>query len=435
MNNDLFAGKTAIDNYFVHSISNTDNTTNNYVQISCSDTFYQVKFKVTYAGHPIKNAKINMDGYGVKNTTDEGIAIFKEVLPTDSLYYAVKKQGYENFADSIAVHSEDVEERVELKKRASSVEFMVKSTGKPVAGAEVYLEGYGANVTDSSGRTVFDSVENADAIYYTVTATNYKFYQDSVKVVNHTVELVKLEKMTFRVKFIIKKDEAEIPEATVWLSGYGEKLTNSEGQAVFDSVSPGYGIPYKVLIKGYSEFLNAINVIDKDVVEEVEFAPPTYSVFFRVMANGKRVKEASVELEGYGTEITNKNGECFFRNVNQKENIPYTIITEQFPEYSSTVTVVNDDVHEEVSLTGLNSQVVDQINLHPIPTGSMLYFYLPINSNISVFSSQGYLIYKKHMSKGSGKIDVSEFNPGIYLYFIDQLGFSQPFVVHRNNQL
>ncbi|MDX8339277.1 leucine-rich repeat protein [Draconibacterium sp. IB214405] len=68
-----------------------------------------------------------------------------------------------------------------------------------------------------------------------------------------------------------------ILSATVELDGYGNKSTNSEGVAVFDSVWAGTNMAYTISALGYNEANGVINVSDTSVIENVILSPESPS--------------------------------------------------------------------------------------------------------------------------------------------------------------
>jgi hypothetical protein len=85
------------------------------------------------------------------------------------------------------------------------------------------------------------------------------------------------------------------------------------------------------------------------VVTILEGLPQVYNVTLFVKSNGNAVSGASVMLSGYGTQVTDISGASTFSNV-VASVITYTVTKTGYYDKSGTITIVNTNVTENVSL-------------------------------------------------------------------------------------
>ncbi len=326
---------------------------------------YTVTFALTDGTNPIENANVNLAGYGDQITDASGVAVFTDVIPEDNINYTIMASDYDEYIDSLSVVDTDVAENVELTLTTYNVTFVVEDINGSLENATVDFAGYGSQVTDINGVTVFTDVAPENDIVYTVISANYYDVTDSLSVVNVDVtDSVFMSLVSYSVTFNVSDGTTPVLDATVDLAGYGQKTTDISGTAVFDGVVPATDINYSVFCSGYISYNDSITVVDVDISEDVALTPTvtSYAVTFVVTDASNPVSDASVALTGYGSQLTDNQGIAIFNDVSPGNDIPYNITASSYNMFSGFVTVVDVDVDENVTLTLSSYDVTFEIS-------------------------------------------------------------------------
>jgi len=382
---------------------------------------FNATFIVTSDSRQVSGTVINLSGYGEKLTNSEGRAIFNHVQPSDSIYYQAYAPGYREHIDSIQVMDTDVIEEVNLELVGFKVTFTILIDGQPMANAKVNLEGYSTKITNVTGSVVFTQVLPAENLPYTIIAFGYQTIQGTVNInYQDLIESVQLTPALYRGTFHIATGHTPVSNAKIELTGYGIKYSDDTGEAVFDSISPEFGIIYTVNIPGYSQWLGAIDVIDQDVVESVAFPVSSFNVYFIVLINQDPLLGALIKLDGYGQQTTNVNGLASFINVEVSDRIDYTITTDKYGIFSDSIRVVDQNVYEYVFFTGVNDKTPEQVQVYPNPGSGSFTLDLEVTSTVTIFSVEGKELFSGTFSAGKQPLNLPGLSSGLYLIRVDQ---------------
>ncbi|MDX9696726.1 MAG: T9SS type A sorting domain-containing protein, partial [Bacteroidales bacterium] len=229
-----------------------------------------VTFIVSASGNPIENALISFNNQE-KYTNSTGEAIFDNIRPNSQLNYEIRKIGYENESGTINVTS-DIVKTVELTVGIPNytVKFNVIDGSTAINGASITFDGL-TRVTATDGSCTFDSVEYGLNKKYTITKDKYYQYTDSVDVDSNLVENVSMTLITFNITFLVTSNENSGPLEDVIVAFNSEnKITNSEGIAIFNNVSPKSGIAYSLTKTGYTTITGTLDVANEN--KSVSFA-------------------------------------------------------------------------------------------------------------------------------------------------------------------
>ena len=276
-----------------------------------------------------------------------------------------------------------------------TITFTVTDGTNPIENANINLAGYGDQITDASGIATFTDVLPEDNINYTVTATDYDNNTDSLSVVDADVnENVLLTLSTYHVTFVIEDVNGSLENATVNLTGYGTQLTNASGVAVFTEILPENDIVYSVIAAGHYDITDSLSVINMDVSDSVFMSLITYSVTFNISDGTSPVPDATVDLVGYGSQLTDNLGVAVFDSVGPDTDINYSVFCSGYIGHNDSITVVDSDVVEDVILApavtsyAVTFTVTDGINAISDATITLTGYgsQLTNNQGITVFS-------------------------------------------------
>ena len=230
---------------------------------------------------------------------------------------------------------------------------------------------------------------------------------------------------TYNLTFVIKADGELVNMAKVNLSGYGEKITDENGEVYFLNVMSADSIPFSVITDKYKDYNSYVSVIDQDVIDTVILFS-RHNFTFIVSDNiGNKVKDAKIDLYNdyynYETKITNSSGEAVFDSV-IVDNYKYTIIADGYYPFNGTLNISTDDTLQNVTITLVQkleatnfiSPNGDNINDCWIIDNPELYKLF----ELTIYNTSGEIIYKTqdYQNDWCGTKDDIELPNGTYLY-------------------
>jgi gliding motility-associated-like protein len=118
---------------YTNSLAVVDDNVNRKVNLSLKS--YNTVFEVIDNELPVKNARIHLEGYGIKKTDIRGKALFRDVILDDSIGYTISAEGYNMYYDSIAMISGDVAEKATLIPTTYNSIINVDDGSEPVPNA------------------------------------------------------------------------------------------------------------------------------------------------------------------------------------------------------------------------------------------------------------------------------------------------------------
>ncbi|NJK94251.1 MAG: gliding motility-associated C-terminal domain-containing protein [Bacteroidales bacterium] len=179
-------------------------------------TRYNVSFTIEDSGQVVAGATILLDGYGSKQTNDEGKAVFEAVLPSDSIYYSINTPAYDFYENSLAVVDGNVDISIDVDLTAYDVYFSIIDGKIPIENARVSLEGYAIKTTDVYGRATFKNVILDDYITYGIAHDDFYTYNSHIAVVDTSVsKKVTLKRKTFNATFNVSDGTRHIQNTKI----------------------------------------------------------------------------------------------------------------------------------------------------------------------------------------------------------------------------
>ncbi len=146
--------------------------------------------------------------------------------------------------------------------------------------------------------------------------------------------------------------------------------------------------------------------------------PATHTVTFNVTDSltGDPVQNATINLEGYGTQQSDANGTATFTDVYETtgtNTIPYTVSASGYLTATGSISVTSD-VSENVVLQQGPSELSEQntiFTVYPNPTTTIINVEGKDISSIELLNISG----QKILGTDKNSIDVSDLNSGVYL--------------------
>jgi len=221
---------------------------------------YTVTFNVSDGTNPIQNAAVTFNSQN-KNTDASGIAVFTEVDPGNNLPWSVSKTGYNSENGTLNIVNTDVDKNVTLTEIVTyTVTFnVIDASSNPIENANVNFNSQNIS-TDASGQSIFNSVLAGNNLPYTISKTGFFDYNGTLDVVDTDVtEDITMNIAEYTVTFVINDGINPIENANVNFNSE-DVLTDINGHAVFNNVSPENNIPYIITKTGYNTYNGTLNV-------------------------------------------------------------------------------------------------------------------------------------------------------------------------------
>jgi len=304
------------------------------------------------------------------------------------------------------------------------VTFTVTDGTDPIENATITLTGYGDLLTDASGIAIFTEVAPENDITYSVIAAGFIGYNGTVSVVDSDVNesvILSPAVTSYNVTFTVTDGTTPIVGATITLTGYGTQTTDSDGVTIFYDVSPGVDIPYNSSASGYDTFYGFVTVVDEDIEESVTLFASSYNVTFEISNDDVFIEGALVELDGYGSQITDNSGKVLFNNV-FPDLLDYSVSAVSYIDVFGSINVIDEDIEEYVLIVPTNILTSNEfdIKIYPNPTKNSIAIENVMNKDITILSKRGVILKSiDRCTQYTKNIDVSDFESGIYFIKID----------------
>jgi len=312
-------------------------------------TTFDVTINVNSGGESVPGAFVTLGDYGSRYSDEDGNAIFENIAPSDEILYSVFFEGYDKVDKSLAVNNVDVVENVEL---SCTYIFNVSDGENPVVNAKISLDSYGSLLTDDTGEASFSNLIVSDSVYYKVELDAYNFYEDSISVdpLKLHNENIIINLTRYNIDFYVTNNGEIVSNATISLSGYGEKITDENGYVQFEGVLPSEGIEYSINSSIHDNHTNSVAVVDENIVLNIDLNLTGFKVEFSIIDGNIPVENARVHLDGYDIKTSDVYGNVVFDKVILDDEITYEVISENYNLVAGSISVVDSDISEKVSL-------------------------------------------------------------------------------------
>ncbi len=307
------------------------------------ETTYTVTFNVTDGSDPLAGALIEIPSESLSATTDaSGVATF--MLPADVFDYEISLNLYNTQTGSITIPVGGTTVNETLTLTPYDVTFTVTDGANPLEGANIHINDTDY-LTNASGIAIAADLPPAD-YDYTVSLTGYDTETGVVTVETSDVAVpVTLAETTYTVTFNVTDGTNPLEGATVTIDG-GTITTGSDGLATIELVPNDYS--YTVDLAAYDQASGNITVADQPVTENVEMVETTYLVTLNVTDGATALEGATINIDGT-TITTDPDGLATIDLV--PNDYPYTVDQDGYEQATGNITVVDQSVTEEVTLT------------------------------------------------------------------------------------
>lgn len=228
----------------------------------------------------------------------------------------------------------------------------------------------------------------------------------------------------YDVTFIINDGTNPIEGAEV-VFNLQTLTTNASGEVVFEDLANGT-YNYEVSATGFINESGTITVDDADITETLSLTAGTDTIFdvTIVVTDGTNpIESAAINFDGDNA-FTNEAGEALFADKSPG-TYNYSIVASGFNEATGTITVVDEDVTEEVTMIALgiwNIGDLTNLTIYPNPNTGNFYLSADVGEKtdllINIYSPQGTIAEQIEFAQVHGKlsrgISLTNHSSGIY---------------------
>ena len=197
----------------------------------------------------------------------------------------------------------------------------------------------------------FPYVRMGTDLAYTVTLEDYETFSGTVTVGDDDVkeEVVLTALPTYTVTFTVTDGTNPIEGAEVTFNG-ATGTTNASGVYAATELLPATDMPYTVAKAAYESVNGTVTIVDADVNVDVTINLIAYNVTFNVTDGAAAIEGAEIAFNG-ATGTTDASGTYTFAAVVPAADMAYTITKAAYENATGTVSVVDQDVNVNATMT------------------------------------------------------------------------------------
>ncbi|MGE0089988.1 MAG: C25 family cysteine peptidase, partial [Bacteroidales bacterium] len=311
---------------------------------------------VTNNNGPMQGASVTLND-DIITTLADGIATFENVPEGINIPLKVTAIGFSDHIQTINLF-ENSSDTVLLNIAKHNITFkLFDKTDQSIIDGEITFNGI--SLSTIQGQAIFNDVEYALDKEYIISSYGYNLYTDTLDVTEDITKQILLEPLRYDVTFVVNGSEGLVENALINFNNE-DKLTNSNGEAVFNDVPHNSNYPYLIRKPDYENYLDTIDVYS-DVTENVTLAPGTaiYQVSLSVTDETNPIEAAVILFDGQ-EKSTDTEGNCIFDSIEYGLNKKYTITKDKYYQYTDSIDV-DSNLAINVSMTLITFDITFQV--------------------------------------------------------------------------
>ncbi|MFP4555588.1 MAG: T9SS type A sorting domain-containing protein [Bacteroidales bacterium] len=366
---------------------------------------------------PIEDATVSINDEDMQ-TDQDGMVSFE--IPNGYYEYTVEKDGFAPISEHINIQNANIERTITLSPEYD-ITFIVKSEDETLLEDAEILTNSNSFFTNEDGEVIIPLPEGNNS--YTAMLDGYSPVSNTLNVTGSNTEEIELTtEETFSVTFELVSRHNEEPLGTVkvLLDDYGTKLTNNDGEVIFNGVpQSASGYSYEVSKNGYlstSGTTSPVTQANDPVIVLDTLDIITYNVVIQVTDGSEAIEEAEVTLAN-DSKLTNSDGFVLFEDIIPNNELSLTATKEGFEVSDTIIGVYNANVRKTIALeaeTTAPSLNEESITVFPNPTSGVIKMNAEMPFRFHVFDMTGRLMLSESTHKQNHSIDISNYSAGIY---------------------
>jgi len=374
----------------------------------------KVTFQIQSDTILIEGAEIKMVNQSILSDSS-GMAIFDYIFSKGPKEYIISKQGFFDTTGVLEDLIGDTVIPIELKK-LPTVNINVMSKGEPVENAKVVFADE-LKYTPQNGIVAFEN-QTSGAKPYTVTKYGFADTSGYITVGSQDIcfklDLRSLER--YSLTFNIMAPFDTLSGVSITLNDSVSKITQ-KGTVIFSDLYKG-SFHYRAEKPGYKSVEGDLTIIDQSLIQTIGLEPMTYFVSFTVIGMDQPVENAMITVKDTIL-YTSSDGLAFLENLLPETNIVYSVIKDNYNEFTDYLTITDSNLNITITLTptGITDYSNRGFVIYPNPV--KLNEEVNISGErlireIDIYNVNGQLILKQEENNNQIRIRIQGIECGIY---------------------
>lgn len=345
---------TVGDNVYINKDTVLDVTFNPTPDYAVKFTIYGVDMLGNNS--PLKNAEVSFAGVTTV-TNNEGVVEFLVKQGAYTLW--IRKEDYESIQIPSFEVKEDIDQNFFLNENVFNIQFtVVGALNRALDNATITIKGgiIPDNIvlnTNELGQAVIKLSKGT----YNYVASAVEYITSEVvefKVIDSDQNIsVKLEQKLYSLTFVVKdENNATLQNAIVKVTGYTNKVTDANGQAIFNVPQNLDGYTWEASKEYYQQDSGTIKIYSQaeTVYPILKRKVGTLTINVKDEETGSGISGAQV-IVGSNSNITGAIGSAIFRDLKVGETYSYRVSKESYSDSSGSVTIQEGDNEIEVIIS------------------------------------------------------------------------------------
>ena len=328
-----------------------------------------------------KYVKVQMNGIGTLSLAE--VKVF-EVPTPESQYTVSLKITDDTTNDSITLASLDINNKMYTSNYVGELSFKLNEGTYPFT---LSKEGY-------------DTLDHA-----------LNISRDTALVIQMTA----IPQYTLAFKISDDSTNVNLPDVSLTIDGKDD-ITDESGEVSLELYENEY--EYTLSKTGYHSINHSIN-LDKDTLVLLQLDKERFSLIFHVKdaATDENIQNVLISINDSVYETDALGSHALVLDYGEYN---YTLSKVDYEEDSGSVSLAKDTTLTIFIMsleTGVNSPFANEIEIYPNPANDALFILLvhAERARCEIVNIAGELFYSEYLVKGKNRIEIGDFNSGIYL--------------------
>lgn len=387
---------------------------------------YAIEFSVKHQNQPVSGIAINLGENRTAITDQNGAATFNEIASLEPVTYSISSETYQTVSDTISIQNNEATlVNVELVAKPYNVQFLCQTNGSPLEGVIIEINGYNSTTSDANGAATISNVLYSNTLTCTATKEGYQQVKIQISANQLTAPIeLNFEEIRYDLTIICKYGDRLIANASIELTGFESKSTNTNGQAIFRKLSATDTLLYSIAMKGFENKEGQIIMSGENQTVTVQLAPIVYQLTFKVTDGNNPLVGASVTVSGFETKSTNDEGIVLYDITLPETPFNYEIKADKYYEKKGNVVVQYENTQLEVLLERdfTKANLVENANYKVYPNPACNYIVISNAKDLDLVIStiSGKIAKEAVIHSDNETIDLSNLQQGVYIVKINQ---------------
>lgn len=359
------------------------------------------------------------------STNAQGLASIE--LENGWYTYTVTKQGLASQSEELLINHANIHRKIVLLPEYTLTINVENEDEEPIENAEVFIANQ-TGITAADGKIEFNLAQGDQSI--SILADGYNPFAETIELISDsTITIILSQTQTYDVSFAIAARHLDkgLDNVLVYLTGYGTKYTNADGEVKFSGVLPTTnGIVYTISKNGYNQVTQVTEpILAQSILVEDTVDIKTYYVKVEIKSAGATVKDAKVKL-GSRELNTDNYGVVLFEDIIPSEKITVAVSKTGFLPIDTTLSVFNSNLRVtyvlEIEPSSVTNSISTNFSIYPNPSSGEFSIRAQGVFSYEVVDVTGRIINSKSNVQDLTTVNISKYSSGVYFVRLKQHG-------------